>query len=102
AGDQLNWVRVSSGGDQVLVVTRQGKGARFSEREVRPMGRDTMGVGAMRLRSGDEIAGFDIVNPQGHVLVVTQKGYGKLTPMADYPLKGRNIQGVFTFDHTAM
>jgi DNA gyrase subunit A len=101
-GDELNWVKRSSGGDQVLVVTRQGKGARFTEKEVRPMGRDTMGVGAMRLRKGDEVAGFDIVNPKGHVLVVTENGYGKLTPMEDYPVKSRNIQGVYTVDQNAI
>ncbi|MBV9101108.1 MAG: DNA gyrase subunit A, partial [Candidatus Dormibacteraeota bacterium] len=100
--DELSWVRRSSGGDQVLVVTRQGKGARFTEKEVRPMGRDTMGVGAVRLRKGDEVAGFDIVNPQGYVLVVTENGFGKLTPMADYPVKSRNIQGVYTVDQTAI
>ena len=64
------------------------------------MGRDTMGVGAMRLRAGDEIAGFDIVKPDSYVLVVTQFGFGKLTPMSDYPVKSRNIQGVYTFDQT--
>ncbi|HET9052249.1 MAG TPA: DNA gyrase subunit A [Candidatus Dormibacteraeota bacterium] len=101
-GDSLGWVHVSSGHDELLVVTRQGKGARFSEKEVRPMGRDTMGVGAMRLRDGDEIAGFDIVKAESHVLVVTQRGYGKLTPMADYPVKSRNIQGVYTMDQTAL
>jgi len=101
-GDELNWVRVSSGGDQLLVVTRQGKGSRFTEKEVRPMGRDTMGVGAIRLRSGDEVAGFDIVRPSGYVLVVTQFGFGKLTPMADYPIKSRNIQGVYTVDQNAI
>ena len=62
------------------------------------MGRDTMGVGAMRLRKGDEVAGFDIVNPSGHVLVITENGYGKLTPMKDYPVKSRNIQGVYTVE----
>jgi DNA gyrase subunit A len=101
-GDELDWVRISAGGDDLLVVTRQGKGARFSEKEVRPMGRDTMGVGAIRLRSGDEVAGFDIVNPRGHVLVVTQLGFGKLTPMEDYPVKSRNIQGVYTVDQNAI
>ena len=100
--DELNWVRRSSGGDQVLVVTRRGKGSRFTEKEVRPMGRDTMGVGAMRLRKGDEVAGFDIVNTAGHVLVITENGFGKLTPMSDYPVKSRNIQGVYTFDQTAI
>ena len=101
-GDELDWVRISAGGDELLVVTRQGKGARFSEKEVRPMWRDTMGVGAIRLRSGDEVAGFDIVNPRGHVLVVTQLGFGKLTPMEDYPVKSRNIQGVYTVDQNAI
>ena len=66
------------------------------------MGRDTMGVGAIRLRKGDEVAGFDIVNPEGHVLVITQNGFGKLTPMSDYPVKSRNIQGVYTMDQTAI
>jgi DNA gyrase subunit A len=101
-GDELNWVRRSSGGDQLLVVTRRGKGSRFTEKEVRPMGRDTMGVGAMRLRNGDEVAGFDIVNPKGHVLVITENGFGKLTPMSDYPVKSRNIQGVYTVDQNAI
>ncbi len=101
-GDELDWVRISTGGDELLVVSRQGKGVRFSEKEVRPMGRDTMGVGAIRLRAGDEVAGFDIVNPRGHVLVVTQLGFGKLTPMSDYPVKSRNIQGVYTVDQNAI
>jgi DNA gyrase subunit A len=100
--DELNWVRRSSGGDELLIVTRRGKGSRFTEKEVRPMGRDTMGVGAMRLRPGDEVAGFDIVQPDSHVLVVTQNGFGKLTPMSDYPVKSRNIQGVYTVDQTAI
>ena len=94
--------KVSSGGDQVLIVTRDGKGSRFSEKEVRPMGRDTMGVSAIRLRKGDEVAGFDIVKPNGYVLVVTQQGFGKLTPMSDYPVKSRNIQGVYTVDQNAI
>ncbi|MGA9114410.1 MAG: DNA gyrase subunit A [Candidatus Dormiibacterota bacterium] len=101
-GDELDWVRISTGGDELLVVSRRGKGVRFSEKEVRPMGRDTMGVGAIRLRAGDEVAGFDIVNPRGYVLVVTQLGFGKLTPMADYPVKSRNIQGVYTVDQNAI
>ena len=91
--DELNWVRRSSGGNEVLVVTRRGKGSRFTEKEVRPMGRDTMGVGAIRLRKGDEVAGFDIVNPEGHVLVITENGFGKLTPMSDYPVKSSQHPG---------
>jgi DNA gyrase subunit A len=100
--DELSWVHESSGHDELLVVTRDGKGSRFTEKEVRPMGRDTMGVGAIRLRTGDEVAGFDIIKPDGYVLVVTQQGFGKLTPMPDYPIKSRNIQGVYTVDQTAI
>jgi len=58
--------------------------------------------GRIRLRGKDEVAGFDIVNPNGHVLVITQNGFGKLTPMGDYPVKSRNIQGVYTVDQTAI
>jgi len=61
-----------------------------------------MGVGAMRLRPKDEVAGFDIVKPDSYVLVVTQFGYGKLTPIDDYPVKSRNIQGVYTVDQNAI
>ncbi|HEY2705760.1 MAG TPA: DNA gyrase subunit A [Candidatus Dormibacteraeota bacterium] len=100
--DELNWVRVSSGGDEVIVATRQGKCSRYSEREVRPTGRDTQGVAAIRLRDGDEVAGFDIAKPNGYVLVVTEKGYGKLTAVSEYNSKGRNIQGMYTIDQTKL
>ncbi len=100
--DELNWVRVSSGGDEIIVATRQGKCSRYSEREVRPTGRDTQGVAAIRLRDGDEVAGFDIAKPNGYVLVVTEKGYGKLTAVSEYNAKGRNIQGMYTIDQTKL
>ncbi|MGC8461629.1 MAG: DNA gyrase subunit A [Candidatus Dormibacteria bacterium] len=100
--DELNWVRLSSGNDEYILVTRSGKSARFSEKLVRPMGRDTMGVSAMRLTADDELAGFDIVIPDGYVFVVTENGYGKLTPMPEYPSKGRNIQGVYTLEYKAI
>jgi DNA gyrase subunit A len=100
--DELNWVRVSSGGDEVIVATRQGKCSRYSEREVRPTGRDTQGVAAIRLRDGDEVAGFDIAKPNGYVLVVTERGFGKLTPVSEYNSKGRNIQGMYTIDQTKL
>ncbi len=101
-GDELDWVRVSTGGDDILLVTRQGKALRFNERQVRPMGRDTQGVTAVRLRPGDAVAGMDIVRENGYVLVVTERGYGKLTPVDDYPIKSRAIQGVYTLDQNAI
>ncbi len=101
-GDELNWVAVSNGGDEILLVTRRGKALRFSERQVRPMGRDTQGVTGVRLQAGDLLAGMDLIRPGGHVLVVTERGYGKLTPVADYPVKNRAIQGVYTLDQHAI
>jgi len=101
-GDELIWVRISTGGDQILLVTRRGKALRFSEKQVRPMGRDTQGVTAVRLRGTDLVAGMDIVRPDSYVLVVTQNGYGKLTPISDYPIKSRAIQGVYTLDQHAI
>ncbi len=101
-GDELNWVAVSNGSDEILLVTRRGKALRFSERQVRPMGRDTQGVTGVRLQAGDLLAGMDLIRPGGHVLVVTERGFGKLTPVADYPVKNRAIQGVYTLDQHAI
>ncbi|HVA20475.1 MAG TPA: DNA gyrase subunit A [Candidatus Micrarchaeia archaeon] len=100
--DELNWVRISTGRDEILLVTRGGKALRFSERQVRPMGRDTLGVMAVRLVGDDEVAGMDIVRPAGHVLVVTERGFGKLTPLSEYAVKSRAIQGVYTTDPHAL
>ncbi len=101
-GDELNWVRISTGKDEILLVTRAGKALRFREHEVRPMGRDTQGVMAVRLLGDDEVAGMDIARPRGHVLVVTERGFGKLTPVEEYPVKSRAIQGVYTTDQKAL
>jgi len=99
-GDELNWVKLSSGSDGLLIATSDGKAIRFSEKEVRPMGRDTQGVRGIRLREGGLVAGFDIVRKKAHVLVVSSRGYGKLTPIEEYPSHGRGGQGVYTMDVT--
>ena len=99
-GDELNWVKLSSGSDELLIAASDGKAIRFSEKEVRPMGRDTQGVRGIRLREGAFVAGFDIVRKKAHVLVVSTKGYGKLTPIEEYPAHGRGGQGVYTMDVT--
>ncbi|HLB78571.1 MAG TPA: DNA gyrase C-terminal beta-propeller domain-containing protein, partial [Candidatus Dormibacteraeota bacterium] len=99
-GDELNWVKLSSGSDELLIATSDGKAIRFSEKEVRPMGRDTQGVRGIRLREGGVVAGFDIVRKTAHVLVVSSRGYGKLTPIEEYPSHGRGGQGVYTMDVT--
>jgi DNA gyrase subunit A len=99
-GDELVGVRHSSGDDDVLIVSRNGQAIRFSEEDVRPMGRDASGVQGMRLRSGDEVISVAIAAPDSDLLVVTENGYGKRTPVSDYPKKGRGGLGVKTVQLT--
>src|SRR5438046_9909468 len=95
-GDELNWVKLSSGGDELIIATTDGKAVRFSEKQVRPMGRDTTGVRGITLRKDALVAGFDIVRKGAHLLVVSARGYGKLTPLENYPSHSRSGQGVYT------
>jgi DNA gyrase subunit A len=95
-GDELNWVKSSAGADELIIATTDGKAIRFSEKQVRPMGRDTQGVRGITLRKGALVAGFDIVRKAAHLLVVSAKGYGKLTPLEEYPAHSRGGQGVYT------
>ena len=92
-GDELVAVRHSSGDDDILMVSRKGQAIRFSEREVRPMGRATAGVKGMSLRKGDEVIGVSIAHDDADLLVVTENGYGKRTRVSDYPRKGRGGLG---------
>src|SRR5216117_659469 len=99
-GDELDWVTPTSGSDEVIIATELGKAIRFSETEVRAMGRDTQGVIGIRLGKGDAVAGMAAVVEGGDMLVITQRGYGKRTPLSEYPLKHRAGQGVFTLKVT--
>ncbi|MCP5100265.1 MAG: DNA gyrase subunit A [Chloroflexi bacterium] len=92
--DSLGWVKLTSGGQDLILVSEQGKGIRFSEEDVRPMGRTAAGVNAMKLNSWDRIAGADVVVPGDAVLVITEKGYGKRTPVEDYRQQNRYGSGV--------
>ncbi|HET6381334.1 MAG TPA: DNA gyrase subunit A [candidate division Zixibacteria bacterium] len=93
-GDELRWVGISDGSDDILLATRKGQAARFHENEVRPMGRDTRGVTGIRLRPGDEVIGMEIVVPEAELLVVTEQGFGKRTPLSEFPVKHRATGGV--------
>src|SRR5262252_4536464 len=99
-GDELVGVRHSSGNDDILLVSRGGQAIRFSERDVRPMGRDASGVQGMRLRSDDEVISVTIAADDADLLVVTENGYGKRTRVSDYPRKGRGGLGVKTVQLT--
>jgi DNA gyrase subunit A len=98
--DKLKWVSLTSGDDEVIFATSDGKAVRFTEREVRPMGRDTRGVKGLTLRKGAVAAGMEIVKSDAFLLVVSENGYGKLTPLSDYPTHHRGGQGVFTLQVT--
>ena len=95
-GDMLGWVHATNGKQDVIIVSARGRALRFRESKVRAMGRTAGGVGAMRLKEGDTIASMDVVVPGGQLLVVSEKGYGKRTPLENYPPKGRNTGGVRT------
>jgi DNA gyrase subunit A len=99
--DELVSVRHSTGEDDILMVSRKGQAIRFSEKEARPMGRDTAGVKGMGLRKGDEVISADVIGlDEGDLLVVTVNGFGKRTKLADYPRKGRGGLGVKTVQLT--
>jgi len=99
-GDELIGVRHSSGDDDVLMVSRNGQAIRFSEHDVRPMGRDASGVQGMRLRGDDEVISVAIAAPDSDLLVVTENGFGKRTRVSEYPKKGRGGLGVKTVQLT--
>src|SRR5205809_860978 len=99
-GDELDWVTPTSGTDEVIIATELGKAIRFSETEVRAMGRDTQGVIGIKFGKGDAVAGMATVVEGGDLLVITQRGYGKRTPLSEYPMHHRAGQGVFTLKVT--
>ncbi|MFQ6098241.1 MAG: DNA gyrase subunit A, partial [Armatimonadota bacterium] len=101
-GDALRWVRWTNGKRDVLITTRLGQTVRFSEHEVRPMGRTARGVIGARLRKGDYVVSMDVVEPKDkrELLVVTELGLGKRTPLKEYPRKGRGTLGVKTVQIT--
>jgi len=101
-GDELVRVVATSGDDDVVMVSRNGSGIRFSENDVRPMGRDAAGVRGMRLRSGDEVVSLDVVRPDADVLIVTDAGYGKRTKTDHFGRQGRGGQGVRAIKLTAV
>ena len=94
-GDELQWVGLSDGQNDIIVATRKGQAARFAEREVRPLGRGTQGVTAIRLKGDDEVIGMEVVEHlDQQLLVVTEQGFGKRTDIADFPVKHRATGGV--------
>jgi DNA gyrase subunit A len=93
--DELRWVDLSNGSNDIIIATRNGQAARFAEREVRAMGRDTMGVTGIRLKGDDEVIGMQVIHDlTQQLLVVTEQGFGKRTDVSDFPVKHRATGGV--------
>src|ERR671923_90057 len=105
-GDELVQVRLTSGKDDLLLVSKSGHAARFSESVVRPMGRGTSGVKGMKVegkvgKEKNRVLTMDVVKDESQMFVVTDNGYGKRTSVSEYPRKGRGTKGVLTAKLTA-
>jgi DNA gyrase subunit A len=100
-GDELVQVRLTSGEDDILMVSHSGHASRFSEQHVRTMGRDTSGVKGMNVAGKDNrVLAMDVARNDTELFVVTENGYGKRTPVSEYPVKGRGTKGVLTVKMT--
>ena len=95
--DELSWVRLTSGSDDLLVATRFGKVIRFHEADVREMGRQARGVRAIRLAEGDVVVGMSVLRESGLVLTVSETGYGRLSNPEDYRLQHRGGMGILNY-----
>ena len=100
--DKLGWARLTSGEDDIIIVTELGKALRYKEDNVRSMGRPAAGVKAIKLLNDDKVTTMDVVEPGGTLLTVTETGIGKQTPLEEYSAKGRATQGILTMDKKAI
>jgi len=93
-GDELKWIRMTTGDNEVLISTSQGQAIRFHERDVRPMGRVARGVRGIRLRAGDRVIGMDIVEQNSSIFVISKFGYGKRTKVSQFTPHARGGVGI--------
>ena len=95
--DKLRWVRISNGTQTFILGTKDGMVIRYSEDDVRPMGRTAKGVKAISLRDGDELVGFDVINSDdedANLLVITNDGFGKRVKIGEFRVQGRGGLGL--------
>jgi DNA gyrase subunit A len=93
-GDELKWIRMTTGDDEVIISTAQGQAIRFNEKDVRPMGRVSRGVRGIRLRAGDRVIGMDIVSDESYMFVISEFGYGKRTKVSQFTPHKRGGVGI--------
>ena len=98
-GDELRWVRMTSGDDELIVATRKGMAIRFHEQDARVVGRTARGVRAINLsdEKGDEVVGMSVVREGANLLTVTETGYGRRSEFADYRLQSRGGKGIINY-----
>ena len=96
--DELISIKESTGENNVVIVTKQGKAICFSEKDVRPMGRIAGGVRAIKLEKDDEVVSMSLVEKDQQLLVVTENGFGKRTPAKEYKIQARGGKGILTYD----
>ena len=86
--------QLTNGARDIMLFASNGKAVRFAESEVRSMGRTATGVRGIRLAEGEQVRSLIVVDGDGDILTASERGYGKRTPVAEYPRKGRGTQGV--------
>ena len=96
-GDELVWVRCTTGDNDIIVTTTKGQGIRFSEKDVRAMGRAASGVRGIRLKNGDTVVGMDVIakdDKAGEIMTITENGFGKRTGLTAYKCQSRGGSGI--------
>lgn len=94
-GDELRWIKPTSGASDVIISTSAGQAVRFNEKDARPMGRSARGVRGVRLRPNDTVVGMDVVDDdKANLLVISRNGYGKMTKVANFPSHKRGGVGI--------
>lgn len=96
-GDELAWVKMTDGNDDVIIATQKGMAIRFRETDVRPMGRQARGVKALSLKEGDSVVGMSVIDENKYVLTVSETGYGRLSSPDDYRIQSRGGKGLTNY-----
>ncbi|MCH5296435.1 MAG: DNA gyrase subunit A [Ruminococcus sp.] len=96
-GDELAWVKMTDGNDDVIIATQKGMAIRFKETDVRPMGRQARGVKAISLKEGDSVVGMSVIDEDKYVLTVSTTGYGRLSKPSDYRIQSRGGKGLTNY-----
>ncbi len=96
-GDELAWVKMTDGNNDVIIATRLGMAIRFNENDVRPMGRQARGVKALKLKENDYVIGMSVIDEDGYVLTVSTTGYGRLSVPTDYRTQSRGGKGLTNY-----